>query len=961
MLRGFCVVALQLQQALSLSQEHPHNSEADISRLRHPQVEAMVKQPGSPAALATLLLSAASGAVGQDQPFVCDGSGAAPYEATKEYLGCFRDPNVSILGEAKISTIAMTPQYCANWCGSQGFGFSGMVFGTLTRCQTASQCFCGSSPDYSRATNASDDACSSKCAIEPSLYCGGQYTNSLYQITNPQGEPSDGTNSSPNPPACQTNPLCSHAVCDTSKTISERVTALVKDFTQQEKILNLIDASAGSARLGLPAHEWWSEATHGVGSAPGVQFPKAPRDFNHATSFPAPILTAASFDDALMRAVGDVVGTEGRAFANHGFSGFNYWAPNMNPFREPRWGRGQETPGEDVLLVRHYVQNYVTGLQGENPEDKRIIANCKHYAAYDLESGRHGNNYNPSQQDLADYYLSAFKTCVRDTHVGSIMCSYNAVGGMPTCASLYLLQDVLREHWGFDQQDYHFVVSDCSAVTDIWQWHNFTDTEQAAAAVALNAGTDLECGNSYLKLNESLADGETTEARMDEALTRLYKALFTVGYFDGGAHSALGWSDVATAEATELAYRAAVEGMTLIKNDGVLPLRSGYKSVALIGPFANATSQMQGDYSGKAPFLRSPLIAFTSGNQSWTVNYALGTAISGTNTTGFAAALEAAEKSDLVVYCGGVDNSIENETLDRKNIVWPGNQLELVGELSKLGKPLVVAQFGAGQVDDTALLEDNGVNALLWAGYPSQDGGTALLDILTGKKSPAGRLPITQYPASYADEVSMFNIDLRPNATAKFPGRTYMWYTGEPVVPFGHGLHYTGFDFAWETTLNASYAIADVISAATAAAENNTLNDMAPFATVTARVTNVGERASDYVGLLYLASGNAGPAPRPNKVLVSYDRVHDLEAGGDGVLQLPLTLGSLARADENGDLTIFPGDYKLALDNDRSLTFNFALTGAPAVIETLPAPKESYEFAVPVHMQPESTEAMSPS
>ncbi|KAK8880292.1 glycoside hydrolase [Apiospora arundinis] len=954
MLGGICIVALYLQQALSSPQESVAISKVGIvsdhlhSLYFKPAV--MVKQPGAPAAMATLLLSAASGVAGQGKPFVCDGSGAAPYVATKEYLGCFQDPNVSILREAKISTIAMTPQYCANWCGVRGFAFSGMIFGT--------QCFCGSTPDYSRATNTSDAACSSKCAIEPSLFCGGQYTNSLYQITNPKGEPSDGTNSSPNPPACQTNTLCSHAICDTSKSISERVAALVKDFTLQEKILNLIDASAGSERLGLPAHEWWSEATHGVGSAPGVQFPKPPRDFNHATSFPSPILTAASFDDALMRAVGDVVGIEGRAFANHGFSGFNYWAPNMNPFREPRWGRGQETPGEDVLLVRRYVQNYVTGLQGEDPEDKLIIANCKHYAAYDLESGRHGNNYNPSQQDLADYYLSAFKTCVRDTHVGSIMCSYNAVGGMPTCASPYLLQDVLRDHWGFDQ-DYHFVVSDCSAVTDIWQWHNFTDTEQAAAAVALNAGTDLECGNSYLKLNGSLADGETTEARMDEALTRLYKALFTVGYFDGGAHSALGWADVATPKSTELAYRAAVEGMTLIKNDGVLPLKKDYKSVALIGPFANATTQMQGDYSGKAPFLRSPVIAFTA--QNWTVNYAIGTAISGRNTTGFAEALEAAKKSDLVVYCGGVDNSIENETLDRKNIAWPGNQLELVAELAKVGKPLVVAQFGAGQVDDSVLLADAGVGALLWAGYPSQDGGTALVDILTGKRSPAGRLPITQYPASYADEVSMFNIDLRPNATAKFPGRTYMWYTGEPVVPFGHGLHYTKFNFTWESTLEKSYDIGDVVSAA-AKGGKGVVNDIAPFANVSVRVANVGERVSDYVGLLFLSSKNAGPEPRPNKVLVSYDRLHDLEVGSEeALLKLPLTLGSLARADENGDLTVFPGDYKLALDNEENLAFEFSLTGEPAVIETLPAPKEEYEFTVPVHIQPESTEAMSPS
>ncbi|KAK8117046.1 glycosyl hydrolase family 3 N terminal domain-containing protein [Apiospora kogelbergensis] len=906
--------------------------------------------------MAALLLSAASGVAGQDKPFVCDGSGAAPYVATKEYLGCFQDPNVSILREAKISTIAMTPQYCANWCGSRGFSFSGMIFGT--------QCFCGSTPDYSRATNTTDAACSSKCAIEPSLYCGGQYTNSLYQITNPQGEPSDGINSSPNPPACQTNPSAATRCATPRRASQSESRRLSKTSPSKKKILNLIDASAGSERLGLPAHEWWSEATHGVGSAPGVQFPKPPRDFNHATSFPSPILTAASFDDALMRAVGGVVGVEGRAFANHGFSGFNYWAPNMNPFREPRWGRGQETPGEDVLLVRRYVQNYVTGLQGEDPEDKLIIANCKHYAAYDLESGRHGNNYNPSQQDLADYYLSAFKTCVRDTHVGSIMCSYNAVGGMPTCASPYLLQDVLRDHWGFSDKDYHFVVSDCSAVTDVWQWHNFTDTEQGAAAVALNAGTDLECGNSYLKLNESLADGATTEARMDEALTRLYKALFTVGYFDGGAHSALGWANVATAEATALAYRAAVEGMALLKNDGVLPLGSnsgkGYKSIALIGPFANATTQMQGDYSGKAPFLRSPLIAFTSGTRNWTVEYAQGTAISGQNTTGFAEALEAAKKSDLIVYCGGVDNSIENETLDRKNIAWPGNQLELVAELAKLGKPLVVAQFGAGQVDDSALLEDAGVNALLWAGYPSQDGGTALLDILTGKKSPAGRLPITQYPTSYADEVSMFNIDLRPNATANFPGRTYMWYTGNPVLPFGHGLHYTKFNFTWESTLEKSYAIADIVSAA---AKDGLMNDISPFVTVTARVANVGKLVSDYVGLLFLSSKNAGPEPRPNKVLVSYDRLHDLEAGGEAgsPLKLPLTLGSLARADENGDLTIFPGDYKLALDNDESLTLEFSLTGEPVVIETLPAPKANYEFTVPVHIQPESTEAMSPS
>ena len=661
-----------------------------------------------------------------------------------------------------------------------------------------------------------------------------------------------------------------------------------------------------------------------------------------------------------MRAIGDVVGIEGRAFANHAFAGFNFWAPNMNPFRDPRWGRGQETPGEDVFLVSNYVRNYVTGMQGENADDKLIIANCKHYAAYDLETGRHGNNYNPTQQDLADYFLSPFKTCVRDSHVGSIMCSYNAVGGMPSCASPYLLQDVLRDHWGF-KKDYHFVVSDCGAVTDIWQYHNFTKTEAGGAAVALNAGTDLECGSSNLKLNESLALNQTTQARVDEALKRLYSALFTVAYFDGSEKSSLAWSDVSTPKATELAYRAAVEGMVLLKNDGLLPMRnaSAYKTVAVIGPYANATLQMQGDYSGTAPFLRSPLQAFQNGG-NWTVKYAMGTDINSANTTGFAAALAAASSADLVVYCGGIDSTVESETRDRTSLVWPGNQLNLIDELSKLSKPLVVAQFGGGQVDDTSIVKNKGVNALFWAGYPSQDGGTAIVDLLFGKKAFAGRLPITQYPASYADQVSIFNINLRPSANSSFPGRTYRWYTGQPVFPFGFGLHYTKFDFKWDAKLEKSYDIAKLVSAVQKR-DGGAINDVTPFTTVSVRAKNVGSLTSDYVALLFLSSSNAGPAPRPNKSLVSYERANDLKAGAEVVIELPLTLGSLARANEKGDLVIFPGDYKLALDNDESITMDFTLVGEPTVIETLPAPKEKYDFTVPVTMQPPSDRAYSPS
>ncbi|KAK4580133.1 hypothetical protein LTR86_000336 [Recurvomyces mirabilis] len=898
--------------------------------------------------------------------FTCQSSASAAYNATSNYLGCYTG-GTSILSAVKLSTIAMTPQLCTSWCGERGFQYGAIVFGT--------QCFCDHQPNYSMSQKVNDTQCSDRCTTDPSQRCGGGYIASLYQITNSQ--PSTGA--SYFTPACQTSPLCSHKVCDTSLSTSDRIASLISELTEEEKILNLVDASAGSTRIGLPPYEWWSEATHGVGSAPGVQFANMGNNFSYATSFPAPILSSAAFDDELIFQIGETVGREGRAFGNNGFAGFDYWAPNMNNFRDPRWGRGQETPGEDVLRVQNYVRTYVPGLQGGDPTNKQIIATCKHYAVYDLETGRYGNDYNPTQQDMADYYMAAFKTCVRDVGVGSIMCSYNAVDGYPSCASQYLLQDVLRDHWNFTN-DYNYVVSDCGAVTDIFQYHNFTDTEEAAASVALNAGTDLECGSSYVKLNASLADGQTTIARLDEALTRLYNALFTVAFFDGSNYTALGWSDVATSADQKLAYTAAWEGMTLLKNDNsFLPL-SGSKKVAVIGPYANATTQMQGDYSGTPKYINSPLSAF-QGYSSWTVTYSNGTGIASNSTSGFAAAKAAAAASDVVIYLGGLDNSLEQETLDRLALTWPGNQLDLINELAAV-KPTIVVQFGGGQIDDTPLLNNANVKSVVWAGYPSQDGGDALLDILTGKQAPAGRLPITQYPASYADEVSIYDIDLPSNGT--YPGRTYRWYTGKAVRPFGFGLSYTTFGFSWTKPLQHSYNIQQLVDScgqgnknnngwgsgwswgwgwphgwnkghggwgSSNAGSNTVINDATPFTTISASVKNTGKHVSDYVGLLFLSSSNGGPAPRPIKTLVSYSRLHSLAIGGSQTLNLPLTLGSLARANTNGDITIFPGDYEVVLDNDASLSFKFSLTGQAVVIDTLPAPKASYSETVKVNLQ----------
>jgi beta-D-xylosidase 4 len=319
---------------------------------------------------------------------------------------------------------------------------------------------------------------------------------------------------------------------------------------------------------------------------------------------------------------------------------------------------------------------------------------------------------------------------------------------------------------------------------------------------------------------------------MDQALTRLYHALFNVGYFDSSPYQNLGWSDVGTPDAQQLAYQAAVEGIVLLKNDGVLPAKHP-RNVALIGPYANATVQMQGTYSGIARNIVSPLRA-AQNMANWEVTYAGGTAINTTNTTGFTSALSAATQADLVIYLGGLDTTVEKEALDRTTLTWPGNQLDLIEQLAKVSKNLVVVQFGGGQVDDAPLLKNSGVNGIVWAGYPSQDGGPAIMDIITGKVAPAGRLPVTQYPASYVDEVSIYDIELRPNDT--YPGRTNRFYTGVPTLPFGYGLSYTTFEFAWRRALNPQYNVQSLIAehrtADKLSGSSSEVNDATPFANV---------------------------------------------------------------------------------------------------------------------------------
>ncbi|KAF4636637.1 hypothetical protein G7Y89_g1445 [Cudoniella acicularis] len=739
-------------------------------------------------------------------------------------------------------------------------------------------------------------------------------------------------------PDCGKGPLSNNTVCNTKAAPYARASALVGLFTLEEKINNTQNKSPGVPRIGLPAYEWWSEALHGVARSPGVHFASS-GNFSYATSFPQPITMGAAFDDDLILSVATVTSTEARAFSNGYDAGLNYWTPNINPYKDPRWGRGQETPGEDAFHLSSYVDQLIIGLQGGRDAQpfKKIVATCKHYAGYDLEDWqgnyRYGFNAIITDQDLREYYLPPFQQCARDSNVQSIMCSYNAVNGVPACSDTYLLQTILREHWKWTDED-QWITSDCDAVKNVWEDHDYGADEEEAAASSLNAGTDLDCGTYYPEhLGLAYSQGLFNLSTLDRSLIRRYASLVRLGYFDPAdtqPYRQLTFADVSTIAAQSLALRAAEEGIVLLKNDGILPFDASNKSVAIIGPWAQASTEMQGNYYGIAPYLHT--VYGAAQKSGWSVTYSLGTNLSSSDNDGFEEALAAARKSEIIIYVGGVDNSIENEEKDRNEISWPGNQLDLINQLSNLNKKFIVVQMGT-QVDSSSLVSNAAVNALVWAGYPGQDGGTAVVNILKGKVAPAGRLPVTQYPASYVNDIPMTNMDLRPSSSS--PGRTYKWYTGKPVFEFGHGLHYTNFSAKLESPASTTYTISSLVPRDIEANAQQPWKDLIPFATVPVTVTNTGKVSSDFVVLGYL-TGTFGPTPYPKKSLTAYKRLHGISAGQSQTAQLKLTLGSLARADESGDLYLYPGQYSLVIDNDAKALWNFTLVGEKLLLDAWP-------------------------
>ncbi|KAI0021621.1 beta-glucosidase [Xylariomycetidae sp. FL0641] len=742
-------------------------------------------------------------------------------------------------------------------------------------------------------------------------------------------------------PDCSNGPLASNDVCNTKLSITERAQALVDAIELEEKYALLINTSPGVPRLGLPSYEWWSEALHGVASSPGVTFAEK-GNFSYASSFPEPILMSAAFDDDLIEAVATVVSTEARAFNNFNRSGLDYWTPNINPYRDPRWGRGMETPGEDPFRISSYVKSLIKGLQGgEDPDILKVAATCKHFAGYDIEdwmgNERYGNDVHIDAQELAEYFMQPFMACV-DANVASVMCSYNALNGVPTCSSSYIIQDLLRDHWGWNR-DYQYVTSDCDSIQNIYKPHNYRDTRSASAASALLAGTDLDCGTYYeLHLPTAYEEGIITNSTIDQALVRLYSALVKLGYFDPAdatPYRSLDWSDVFTAHAEELVRKAAEESLVLIKNDGTLPLQipsEGNLTIAMIGQWANATDEMQGNYLGTAKYLHSP---YWAASQTPNVHAIYGGVPGDPTTDGYPAALSAAAAADVVIYADGPNTSDESEERDRNLIGWSGERVDVMTQLAGLGKPFVLLQMG-DQQDDAPFLRNPNVSAILWAGYPGQAGGDAILNVLTGRVAPAGRLPVTQYPGDYVGAVAMTDMGLRPNASTGSPGRTYMWYDNA-TVPFGFGLHYTEFRAAIQPPRaganDSSGGAWDTRALADKCGGGGDLD--CTVARVPVAVANTGRVASDFVALGFLA-GEHGPEPYPRKRLVAFRRLFDVQPGQSRTASLDLTLRSLGRHDESGNFVLYPGSYRLEVDVPEQDSWEFEVRGDEVRLDSWP-------------------------
>ncbi|MDO4513001.1 MAG: glycoside hydrolase family 3 C-terminal domain-containing protein [Lachnospiraceae bacterium] len=584
----------------------------------------------------------------------------------------------------------------------------------------------------------------------------------------------------------------------------EKAKALVAKMTLSEKCSQMLNWAPAIERLDIKAYNWWNEALHGVARA-GV-----------ATVFPQAITMAGSFDEDLMEEVGDAIATEGRAKYNmqqqYGdtdiYKGLTFWSPNVNIFRDPRWGRGHETYGEDPYLTSRLGVRFINGLQGHDENHMKAAACAKHFAVHSgPEDLRHFFNAEVSKQDLYETYLPAFEACVKEAKVEAVMGAYNRTNGEPCCGSKTLLQDILRDDWGFEGH----VTSDCWAIKDFYEGHKVVDGPLESVALAVNNGCDTNCGNLFSYLEEAVNKGLIKEETIDQALVRLFTTRYKLGIMadsEPTAFDEISYLEVDSPKMQELNRRVALESMVLLKNDGLLPLKKEKVStIGVIGPNANNRRALVGNYEGTS----SRYVTVLEGIQDYVgddvrVLYSEGCHLCKDRVENLAVENDRISEvkgvcaaSDVVICCLGLDSGLEGEEGDQGNqyasgdkpsLDLPGLQQQVLEAAVASGKPVILVLL-AGSALAIGYANEH-ANAILYGGYPGAQGGAAIARILFGENCPEGKLPITFYGS--LDEIPEFT-------DYSMKGRTYRYMQNKALYPFGYGLSYTSFALS-ETTMD---------------------------------------------------------------------------------------------------------------------------------------------------------------
>ncbi len=661
-----------------------------------------------------------------------------------------------------------------------------------------------------------------------------------------------------------------------------RAEELVGKMTLEERAGQLRYEAPAIPRLGVPAYNWWGESLHGVARA------------GMATVFPQAIGMAAAFDDELLEKAAACIAVEGRAkynaYSAHGdrdiYKGLTFWAPNVNIFRDPRWGRGHETYGEDPYLTASLGKAYVRGLQGDG-ETMKAAACAKHFAVHSgPEELRHEFNAEASAKDMEETYLPAFEALVKEAQVEAVMGAYNRVNGEPCCGSNTLIREILRGKWGFAGH----VVSDCWAIRDFHEKHMVTSTPEESAAMALNAGCDLNCGHTYLHVLAAYEQGLVSEETITQAAVRLFTTRFLLGLFDQSEYDSIPYEVVECEEHIAVADRIAKESVVLLKNDGILPLAlEKCKTIGVIGPNADSRRALVGNYHGTS----SEYVTIAEGIRRYTEGKARvlcseGCSLFEDKTEALAMrgdrlkeAQIVAEHSDVVVLCLGLDETLEGEEGDTGNsyasgdklsLLLPEPQRELMQVIADTKKPVVFCLMAGSAIDLSFPAEHFGAVLQLW--YPGARGGKSVAEILFGETSPSGKLPVTFYQSLE---------ELPPFTDYSMEGRTYRYMEGKAQYPFGFGLTY-----------------GDVSVTEAKVTEVSEERDDLGLPQVRVKVTaeNRGARDTDEVLQIYVKNRDSGLAVK-NPALCAFKRVH-LKSGQRLETELTIAGRAFSVVDQQG-------------------------------------------------------------